>query len=68
MFLEKGVNMFGFLEDVVKTVSAAVTVPVGIVADVVTMGGQLSDKDKPYTAEAVEDFMKNLSNIAKPRS
>jgi hypothetical protein len=59
--------MFGFLEDVVKAATAVVTVPVGIVADVVTLGGALTDKQDTYTGEALSDFIANLGNAAKPR-
>lgn len=58
--------MFGILESLTKAALAAVTVPVAVVADVVTLGGALNDKDKPYTAEAVEDFVDNLKNATKP--
>jgi len=58
--------MFGMIESIAKAAVAVVTVPVSVVADVVTMGGVLTDKDKPYTAEAVEDFVDNLKDAATP--
>ncbi len=58
--------MFGMIESIAKAAVAVVTVPVAVVADVVTMGGVLTDKDKPYTAEAVEDFVDNLKDAATP--
>ena len=58
--------MFGILESLVKAATAIVTVPVALVADVVTMGGALADKDKPYTAEAVEDMVDNLRDASRP--
>ena len=58
--------MFGMIESIAKAAVAVVTVPVAVVADVVTMGGALTDKDKPYTAEAVEDFVDNLKDAATP--
>lgn len=58
--------MFGMIESLAKAAVAVVTVPVAVVADVVTMGGVLTDKDKPYTAEAVEDFVDNLKDAATP--
>lgn len=60
--------MFGMLESLAKAAAAVVTVPVSVVADVVTMGGALTDKDKPYTAEAVEDLVDNLKDATKPSS
>ena len=58
--------MFGMIESIAKAAVAVVTVPVAVVADVVTLGGALTDKDKPYTAEAVEDLVDNLKDATKP--
>ena len=58
--------MFGMLESLAKAAAAVVTVPVAVVADVVTLGGALTDKDQPYTADAVEDFVDNLKDATKP--
>lgn len=58
--------MFGFIEDLAKAAVSVVTVPVAVVADVVTLGGSLTDKDEPYTAIAVSDLVKNLENATKP--
>jgi hypothetical protein len=58
--------MFGMLESITKAALGAVTVPVGVVADVVTLGGALTDQDKPYTAQAVSDFVQNLEDASKP--
>lgn len=59
--------MFGMLESLAKAAVGVVTVPVAAVADVVTLGGSLTDKDKPYTAEAVSGVLKNLENATDPR-
>lgn len=59
--------MFGLLEDLVKVTVGVVKLPVDIVADVATLGGTLTDKDKPYTVEGVEDIMQNLNNAVKPK-
>ena len=58
--------MLGMLESLAKAATAVVTVPVAVVADVITLGGALTDKRKPYTAEAVEDFVDNLKDATKP--
>ena len=58
--------MFGMLESLTKAALGVVTVPVAVVADVVTLGGVLTDKPEPYTAEAVNDVVKNLKNAANP--
>ena len=58
--------MFGMLTSLAKAATAVVTVPIAVVADVVTLGGSLTDKRKPYTAEAVADFVDNLKDASKP--
>lgn len=58
--------MLGMLESLTKAALGVVTIPVGVVADVVTMGGALTDKDEPYTASAVSDVVKNLEDATKP--
>ena len=59
--------MFGLIESLAKAAVSVVSLPVAAVADVVTMGGALTDKDKLYTAEVASDLMKNLGDAAKPR-
>jgi len=59
--------MFGILESLAKAAVAVVTVPVAVVADVVTMGGALTDKESTYTGEAVSDAMQNLKDAADPK-
>ena len=58
--------MFGLLESVAKAALGVVTIPVAVIADVVTLGGVCTDKDRPYTADAISDVIKNLENAAKP--
>jgi hypothetical protein len=58
--------MFGMLESLAKAAVGVVTVPVAVVADVVTLGGTLTDKEQPYTAEAVSDVVQNLKDATKP--
>jgi len=58
--------MFGMLESLAKAAVGVVTAPVALVADVVTMGGVLTDKDKPYTAEAAEKIVQNLEDAVTP--
>lgn len=57
--------MFGMIESLAKAAAAVVTVPVAVVADVVTMGGVLTDKDQPYTADAVGDLVDNLKDATR---
>lgn len=54
------------LKDLAKAALAVVTVPVAVAADAITLGGSLTDKPRPYTAEAVSDMVRNLSNATKP--
>ena len=59
--------MFGMLESLAKAAVAVVTVPVAAVADAVTLGGALTDKNGTYTGEAVRDAMQNLKDAAEPK-
>jgi hypothetical protein len=55
--------MFGeLLKAVVGTV---VETPAALAADVLTLGGALTDKDKPYTVEALQKVMDNLQESTK---
>ena len=59
--------MFNILGDLTKAVvGAVVETPIAVVADVVTMGGALTDKKEPYTATAVKGVMQNIENATKP--
>jgi hypothetical protein len=59
--------MFKILGDLTKVVvGVVVETPVAIVADVVTMGGVLSDRDEPYTSSALKNVKKNIENATDP--
>lgn len=58
--------MFGLLESLAKAAVGVVTLPVAVVADVITLGGSLTDKDQPYTASTASDIVQNLTNATKP--
>ena len=60
-------GMFDVLESLTKAAVGVVTVPVAVVADVVTLGGSLTDKDQPYTADAVSDVVQNLKDATTPK-
>lgn len=55
-------NLFSLTKAVIGVV---VETPVALIADVITMGGAMTDKDKPYTAEALEKVMKNVKDTTK---
>lgn len=48
-------------------VGAVIETPAAIVADVVTLGGTLSDEPEPYTVSALRDVKRNLENATEPR-
>lgn len=58
--------MFGILNDLTKAAVSVVKLPVSAAADAVTMGGLLTDKRTPYTAENLSDLIRNLENATKP--
>lgn len=60
--------MFDTLGSLVKaTVGVVVATPVAVVADMVTLGGALTDKREPYTAKALSDVVANVANATKPK-
>ena len=59
--------MFEILGDLTKAVvGVVVETPIAIAADVVTMGGVLTEKGEPYTATALKGVMQNVENATKP--
>ena len=58
--------MFGLLGNLTKAVvGVVVETPIAIAADVVTMGGALTEKDEPYTVTALKGVMQNVENATK---
>lgn len=50
-----------------KAAVGVIVLPVKVVADVATLGGVLSDRDKTYTGQGLSDVFKNLDNATKPK-
>ena len=59
-------SIFDTLEGLTKAVVGVVVTPVDVVADIVTLGGVLTDQEKPYTAQRAEDIINNLKKATKP--
>jgi hypothetical protein len=58
--------MFEFLENATKAVvGAVVETPISLIADTITLGGSLTDKEVPYTYEALSKVMNNVEKITK---
>lgn len=55
-----------FAESLLRASVAAVRIPVAVVADTITIGGALTDRDESYTASAAKDLVKNLEDAARP--
>ncbi|MDX0765764.1 hypothetical protein GOD36_26605 [Sinorhizobium medicae] len=51
--------MLGFLGKLVETTVDVVTLPASVAADVVTMGGALNDRERPYTVDKAGRILKN---------
>lgn len=59
--------MFGLLGNLTKAVvGVVVETPLAIAADVLTLGGSITDTKEPYTATALKGVMKNIKNSTKP--
>lgn len=57
--------MFDMFSNLAKAVVNTATLPVAVVADVITFGGSFTDKDKPYTVTQAEEVYKNLTEAGK---
>lgn len=55
--------MFGNLLKAV--VGVVVETPIAVVADVVTLGGALTDKKEPYTVTSVSKVVENIQESTK---
>jgi hypothetical protein len=53
----------GLFGKLLKTTLDVITLPVDIVKDVATMGGVLTDKNKPYTAQKFERLGDDLEEV-----
>jgi len=59
--------MFGMLTSLAKaTVGVVIETPVAIIADVVTLGGMTTDRNKTYTTSAAERVIENLKDAVDP--
>jgi hypothetical protein len=59
--------MFGIIESLTKAVvGVVIETPVAIVADTLTMGGILTDREVPYTSAALENIVQNVENATNP--
>jgi len=56
--------MFGSF---LKAAVGVVLTPVAVVADVVTLGGELTDRKETYTGQVLDAVEKNLSDTIDPR-
>ena len=53
------------LKSLTKAVVGVVTMPVAVVADVVTLGGVNTDKPRTYTGEAASRIIDNLKDATE---
>jgi len=57
--------MFKLLNGLVgAAVKTAVVLPVSVIADVATLGGELTDRHKPYTSDALKGIGKSLKEMS----
>ena len=54
------------LNSLLKVALSPVDLAVSAAADVATMGGALSDQNKPYTAQAAERLLDNVKDVFEP--
>jgi hypothetical protein len=54
--------------NLLKAAVGIVTTPVTLVADVITLGGALTDKEVPYTYSQCETIIDNLVKAVDPKN
>lgn len=60
--------MFGMLESLTKAVvGVVIETPVAVAADVITLGGSLTDREEPYTSEAISKVVENVQNSTQSK-
>lgn len=59
--------MFGLLNSLAKAAVAVVVTPVAVVADVLTVGGLVTDQEKSYTEQAGGAIVDNLKDAIDPK-
>lgn len=57
--------MFDTLKSLAKAAVAVVDVPVSVAADVVTLGGALTDNDSSCTSGAASRFVRNVRDATR---
>lgn len=57
--------MFNVLKGLTKAVVSTVTLPLDIAADVVTLGGAMTEREKPYTVEKLGRIMDGIDEATK---
>jgi hypothetical protein len=55
----------GLFGSLLKTVIDVVETPVAMIKDVATMGGALTDQDKPYTQQKIEEISEDWYDAKK---
>lgn len=55
-------------KSLLKAAVGVVTLPIDVAADVITMGGALTDQDKPYTAKKALDIMGNIAAATEDKA
>lgn len=59
--------MFGILKSAIKAAAGVVIdVPIAIAADVVTLGGSITDREGLYTTRAAERVLENIKDMTDP--
>lgn len=52
-------------DSLLKSVIGISILPVAVAADIITLGGELIDKQKPFTQECSESIAENLRDVVK---
>lgn len=59
-------GLFDVLGSIGKAAVTIISLPVKAVADVITVGGAVTNRDEPYTSQAVNDLANQLQQVGAP--
>jgi len=54
----------GIIGKTFKTLIHTATTPLDVAKDIVTMGGVMTDKEKPYTAEKLSKILEDIEELS----
>lgn len=58
--------MIKMISNLTKAAVSVATLPIDVAADLVTLGGAITEKDEPYTVEKAKNAMRCIDEAVRP--